>query len=254
MDKEIIKLQNTKAAIKQALIDKGCNPTDEFASYADNIKDIETGGEKFVCPAVINFSGSNNTTNINAKMLDVSNVVSMTNMFGSCTSLISLDVSNWNTSNVVLMKNMFKNCSKIKELDLTSFDTSKVTDMSYMFESDSKLEYLNLGNWNTQSIKSASTFGSLLYNCSGLIELHWRNFCNGVNATAIMLNHCTQLGINTDNYPNARQSLIDMLITYSFDRANAGYAACTLNLSTNTKALLTEDEIAQITAKGFTIA
>ena len=48
MDKEIIKLQNTKAAIKQALVDKGCNPTDEFASYADNIRDIKTGGNEVV--------------------------------------------------------------------------------------------------------------------------------------------------------------------------------------------------------------
>lgn len=47
MDKEIIKLQNTKAAIKQALIDKGCNPTDEFASYADNIREIQTSGNSY---------------------------------------------------------------------------------------------------------------------------------------------------------------------------------------------------------------
>ena len=52
----------------------------------------------------------------------------------------------------------------------------------------------------------------------------------------------------------ARQSLIDTLITYSYDRATAGYSTCTVTLHSNTKALLTEDEIAQITAKGYTIA
>ena len=52
----------------------------------------------------------------------------------------------------------------------------------------------------------------------------------------------------------ARQSVIDTFITYSYDRATAGYSACSINLSTNTKALLTQDEIAQITAKGYTLA
>jgi hypothetical protein len=51
-----------------------------------------------------------------------------------------------------------------------------------------------------------------------------------------------------------RQSLIDSLITYSYDRASNGMATATIKLSSNTKALLTEEEIAQITAKGFTIA
>ena len=53
----------------------------------------------------------------------------------------------------------------------------------------------------------------------------------------------------------ALQSVRDSLITYSFDRAAAGYTNnCTITLSSETKALLTEDEIAQITAKGYTIA
>lgn len=51
-----------------------------------------------------------------------------------------------------------------------------------------------------------------------------------------------------------RQSLIDSLISYSYDRASAGMDTATIKLSANTKALLTEEEIAQITAKGFTIS
>ena len=37
---ELNKLKQTKAQIKQALIDKGQNPTDEFASYVGNIAGI----------------------------------------------------------------------------------------------------------------------------------------------------------------------------------------------------------------------
>ena len=75
--------------------------------------------------------------------------------------------------------------------------------------------------------------------------------------TSVDFNKWPVWGIEDETIPEsvgARQSLIDTLITYSFDRATAGYSTCTISLSDNTKALLTEDEIAQITAKGYTIA
>ena len=57
-----------------------------------------------------------------------------------------------------------------------------------------------------------------------------------------------------DAIVGARQSVIDTFITYSYDRATAGYSTCTITLHADTKALLTQDEIAQITAKGYTLA
>ena len=64
----------------------------------------------------------------------------------------------------------------------------------------------------------------------------------------------TVWGENSDEIPDARQSLIDSLITYSYDRASNGMETATIKLSATTKALLTEEEIAQITNKGFTIS
>lgn len=60
-------------------------------------------------------------------------------------------------------------------------------------------------------------------------------------------------GIN-EKYSNSRKSLTDSLITYSYDRTAAGYSTCTIALNSNVKGRLTVDEIAAITAKGFTIA
>lgn len=51
----------------------------------------------------------------------------------------------------------------------------------------------------------------------------------------------------------ARQSVIDTLITNSYDRAAAGWASVTLMLSTYTHSLLTDAERTAITAKGYTI-
>lgn len=51
-----------------------------------------------------------------------------------------------------------------------------------------------------------------------------------------------------------KQSVIDSLITYSHNRLESGFSVGIIKLSNATKALLTEDEITQITNKGYTIA
>ena len=66
-------------------------------------------------------------------------------------------------------------------------------------------------------------------------------------------------GIPNDKHPDARQSLVDSLLTYSYDRVNdpdelgtAG-TTCTITLSANSYAQLTASEIEEITAKGYTL-
>ena len=76
--------------------------------------------------------------------------------------------------------------------------------------------------------------------------------CTGM--TSVNFTYWPVWGENDETTTDARQSLVDSLLTYSFDRAAAGYSTCTISLRSNTKALLTEDEIAQITSKGYTIA
>ena len=88
-----------------------------------------------------NTLGSNfltNKSNIKSikkfKGLDTSSATSMNGMFSSCTSLTSLDLSNFNTSNVTNMTNMFSNCSSLTSLDLSNWNTSNVTNMINMFD------------------------------------------------------------------------------------------------------------------------
>ena len=82
--------------------------------------------------------------------------ISLNNMFSSCSSLTSLDLSNFDTSNVQYMESMFSSCSSLTSLDLSNFDTSKVSEMKHMFQNCSKLSNLTLGNdWaSNSSIKS----------------------------------------------------------------------------------------------------
>jgi hypothetical protein len=72
--------------------------------------------------------------------------------------------------------------------------------------------------------------------------------CNSINFRT-----CPSLGVNSENYPNARENLIYTLLESSYDRATAGYSVFTITFRQETFNLLTEEEITAITNKGYTI-
>ena len=115
------------------------------------------------------------------------------------------------------MSSMFAYCSGLTSLDLSGFDTSTVTIMLSMF-----------------------------YDCSSLTSLILGpNFFKAPNVTSIDFSYCSKWTNNT---------VVTSLVTNSYDRATAGLKTMTLKLSTNTKAALTDEQKAAITAKGYTIA
>ena len=221
-------------------------------------------------------------TSLDLSSFDTSNVTDMYYMFQGCSGLISLDLSSFDTSNVTRMEGMFSNCNKLTSLDLSSFDTSKVTNMSNMFKNCGGLTSLDLSSFDTSkvtnmnylidgssgitkidgllSIKAYATTTLYYYSLLGfgtypnlrkiaLKDIGYNSPCQNINMTS-----ATNWGVDSEDVPDARKSLTDSLIGYSFNRLMYGYPTCTVTLAANTKALLTSNEIAQITAKGFTIA
>ena len=165
--------------------------------------------------------------------------------------------------------------------NITISNTSQVTDFSYAFpritspefkemdtSSGTNLEYIlidagsNLIKIAGLSLKSLSTSISSTYftGWGTMINLRYvllTDFGTGSDCTSADFTHWPNWGKESETIPlsaGARQSLIDTLITYSYDRATADYSTCTVTLHADTKALLTQDEIAQITAKGYTLA
>ena len=49
----------------------------------------------------------------------------MSSMFYKCTSLVSLDLSNFDTQNINDMSSMFNECNSFVSLDLSNFNTKK---------------------------------------------------------------------------------------------------------------------------------
>lgn len=195
-------------------------------------------------------------TSINLNGWNTSNVNDMTDMFYYCSSILSIDLSSFDTSKVTKMRRMFSQCSGLTELDLTSFDTSNVNDMSSMLESCGNLTkvdgYISFKSYSSSTMSYSYFFG---YSSNkSLRKITFKDIGYHTNAKQFNMSYATNWGVNSDTITDARQSLVDSLITYSFDRATNGYSTCTVTLAADTKAVLTSDEIAAITAKGFTIA
>lgn len=184
-------------------------------------------------------------------LFDTSNVTSMRFMFSGCSMLTSIPLLN--TSNVTNMYCMFSYCDSLTTIP--AFDTSKVNNFDSMFarcNSLTTIEGISFKSFKDSTMENDYIFGMYINNSTR--KAVFKDI--GYQSTAKQFNteSMKNWGVNSDEIPDARQSLIDSLITYSFDRLTAGYPTCTITLSTNTKALLTADEIAQIEAKGFTIA
>lgn len=179
------------------------------------------------------------------------NGVSLDSFFYGCTSLRSATLTNVKGSGLsnILIRGTFYNCPALVRIDGINFDT--VTDIPNGSGSDNYAFY------------STSRKTSTMFNNPKLRFMRIRNLGkNGTSGTNFGFNFNSAQyqywGIENANESlskDARQSLIDTLITYSYDRVNAGYTqTCTISLYSMTMALLTDVEIAQITSKGFTLA
>ena len=200
-----------------------------------------------------------------APLVDLSGITSMVEMFYGCYSLVGVPL--YDTSNVMNMGSMFKYCSSLTTIP--QLDTSKVTNMTQMFNGCSSLTtipqfdtskvtnmaqmFIYCSSLTTISQFDVSSLTNMYLTLSGCTSLQFALIKNIGKSTLTTYDFSGASVWGTDSKEN-RQSLIDSLITYSYDRASNGMATATIKLSATTKALLTEEEIAQITNKGFSLA
>ena len=145
------------------------------------------------------FYGCSSLISLNLSNFDTSNVNDMSYMFYNCFSLISLDLPNFDSSNVNNIYRMFYNCSSLISLDLSNFLTSNVNDMRFMFYNCLSLISIDLSNFDTSNVNSMH---GMFYNCSSLITLDLSNFdTSNVNNMHGMFYNCSSLIlINLSNF------------------------------------------------------
>ena len=106
--------------------------------------------------------------------LNTENVTNMSDMFYSCSGLISLDVTHFNTANVTSMRGMFDGCSGLISLDVTHFNTANVTSMSYMFYGCNKLKEIYVSDKFVTDDVISSEY--MFMGCSSLSgDIDWKS-------------------------------------------------------------------------------
>lgn len=143
------------------------------------------------------------------------------------------------------MDNCFQGCKSLVELDMGN--TSMVSSMLNTFGGCSSL--VRIAPFDVRSLKGFLSTSIPFLSCTSLREMTLINFGTVSNSQ-----NFTQLISWGGGDETARKTLVDSLLTYSHDRVAAGKSAITVSLAETVKARLTDEEIAAITAKGYTIA
>ncbi len=137
------------------------------------------------------FDGFSKLTKIEGlELLDTSQVTDMGRMFYGCSSLTSLDLSNWDTSKVTNMSSMFQSCS-LTSLNLSNWNTSEVTDIRQMFYSTG-LVTLNLSGWDTSKVTTMQGLFNSSRNLANIIGIEDWNTSN-VTDMSFMFCYCNSL-------------------------------------------------------------
>lgn len=212
-----------------------------------------------------NFNGFWSLSSLNVKCWDTSNVADITNMFGDDSSLNHLDVSGWDTSKITGMAGFCQNAS-VTELDVSGWDTSKVISLRH-FAANSKITSLDVSGWDTSNVTDIANFcgGTKItsldvsgWDTSNVTEM--TGFCQNASVLTTltfgedfgkMTDKCGTLNLST--LSAWKNNSVKSLLTL-YDRKANGMGVITIKLHANAKKVLGEDGIAQLTAKGYTIA
>ena len=240
------------------------------------------------------FRSCSSLTTIDMSGWNTAACISMAGMFYNCSSLTNLDVSGWDFSSCTKLHSFMRGCTALQSLtlksanspvlaeinylccqtgvvsvDVNDFDVSAVTSMTQAFGSNPNLLEVIIPNWvapNLQFPQELFAFDPVLktVDISGLTmdkaERCTYMFLRCYALTSLKFPNMGQLKADTDNNKSISfdacpldKASLESIFTY--DRtANGLTNPLTVILSATSKALLTAEEIAAITAKGYTIA
>ena len=179
---QIRRIKNAKAAIKEAIINKGVAigddvKLDQYAEYIDNIE-VGSGGSdsEYAWPDYYELKTRprNSVAGSNMYALFAYAYVKESESSRYKNLIEGLDTTE--VTDFGYMFYYFNNGQSdcIKELDLTGYDISKATGFVYMFQY-CKLDYLNISGWDFSSISSMAN--PTIFNYSKIKEINMSN-CN----------------------------------------------------------------------------
>ena len=164
------------------------------------------------------------------------NATTLGNLFGKNDQLTS-----WNQKII--------NCTNLESID--ELYCAGATSMVGVLNGSLKLHTIKSMYWG-QLKDSSNVFSPNNVIRHLTIKNIGHNIVADISANQYDFSNLTLWGVNNEDCPNARQSLIDSLLTYSKDLGSD--VSISIQLSQNTYNLLTPVEIQQIEAKGYRLS
>lgn len=157
---------------------------------------------------------------------DTTNVFKMNRMFFNCLDLRTIPALD--TSNCIDMGYMFRYCANLTTIP--ALDTPKVTNMISMFEGCSKLT--SIPALDASKVTNTS---SMFYNCSSVTSIGLYGFTRSIDISATALGH-------------------DALVAFLNQAGTAYNSSQKITMGSTKLALLSDEEKAIATNKGWTLA
>lgn len=189
------------------------------------------------------FNGCQNLKVLDMSLLDFSKMAFWSQSFGGCKSLKTLKLPKATINKVNFPQTVFYQCSSLTELDLTNI-TCKVGTWGYwIFYGCTNLIKLDMSTWDFSNATSNNS-KQIFTNCKNLTT--FSGFPN--MPLSYSLSDCGKL-----TYESA-MNCINGLYDLTQGGTITDYTPQTLSFSTATRALLSDEDIAVATAKGWNIA
>ena len=120
-------------------------------------------------------------------------------MFNNCTSLLSVDFSNWNASQVYWMGYIFNNCTSLSYINFSNLNVSFIRNIYYIFNNCLSLISADFSNWNASYIYQLD---HIFNNCTSLLSVNLSNWnVQNVSKMDYIFNNCTSLlSVNLSNW------------------------------------------------------
>ena len=124
--------------------------------------------------------------------LSSSGLISLKDMFNTCTNLESVSLAGMNTSNVTTTENMFSDCNSLQNIDWGNITLSS-TNCRHMFQTCSSLQTIDLSHCNFTGVTDC---GYMFSKCSSLTTIDLSTCklkCGSTPNLEYMFQYCTSL-------------------------------------------------------------
>ena len=177
------------------------------------------------------FQGCSSLTSIDMSNWDFSQVTEIPSLFSGCTSLQALDFTGLDVSKIVNISSFLKGCTSITTFDGTVFNGNKLYNLSTVFDGCTNLATLDVSGWDTSEVVAMQ---SMFRSCGNLTTIDVSNWdVSNVTNMSSLFSGCGVNSLDMSNWQtNSLVTIATMFASMTnidtIDISNFNVTKCTI--------------------------